>query len=274
MPKTVPWAFAAVTLGVFAAGCGPTPAAPTAAVTPYHGPVLTNAAWGPVFQAPGRYIGARIRVTGQITERVPDSHPPLFQVYLDPVTPANPIAAFGLARYAAGSYVALSGVITATRTFHNALGYPVLAPIVRVTSSERITRDDAVDPTLAVTSPAVSARQNGLTLTVSQVQFAAQATRIFLTAVNRSATAVTVDDTGARLTQGGQSLALRTGSPDIHAFPITIAGGRTAHSEIVFNRSRLGGPALALQIPVSGNSYRLNWHDFSFSLAVPAHPPA
>lgn len=271
MPNVFSWAGAIASIAFIATGCGFNTAlpAPSQPIKPYHGPTLTNKQWGPVFQTPIRYVGAKIDVTGQVKEVVPGTHPPLSQIYLNPEKPSDPIAAYNVGKYKAGSYVRLKGVIRKIKTFHNTFAYPILAPVVEVTSIHRISRDAAVNPTVAQVSTPVAEHQHGLTLTVTKVQYAVSATRIFVTAVNHSGHAVTINDTGATLTQGQQSLLFHTGSPDVHSFPISIKNGRTAHSEMVFDKAQLGGTSIRLNIPVSSTNFNLSWHSFLYSFKVP-----
>jgi len=235
-----------------------------------NGLTVTNAGWALVQADPAKYVGATVRVTGQFAEVVPNSSPVIAQVYLDPQDTSEPVAVqiSGSVSLPANAYVAIAGVLTGTQTFQTALGAQETVPVIRAQRVTVITRDAAVDPTLAVTPAVPPQSQNGLTLAVTRVELAAHAVRIFLAATNHSGAGVTISDDSATLTQGTAQLNEKLFSPDVQFFPITLANGVMARAEIVFQAANLQGAPLTLDIPVSSDNYNQTWNDFVFTIPL------
>ena len=270
---------AVVTMGFIAAGCGTaaTQGPPTSTVSKsaasqtnaYQGAILTDATWAPVVANPQSYIGASVVLTGKLNEIIPNTSPALGQVFLDPSNLSEPIAASGLTSVPINSYVRLQGTLTQVENFQNAFGASSVVPVVTSTRVQIISRDAAEDPTLAVAPTIASQNQNGLTLAVSKVEFAAHATRVFLTATNNTGTGVMIDDVDATLVQGTNQLASHSISPDMNYFPTTIANGVISHDELVFDAAQLQGGSLTLTVSASSDNFNQNWNNFVFKIPMP-----
>ena len=250
---------------VLGSACG----ASSTAVTIHERTTVTNAGWAVVQANPANYVGETVRLTGQFTEVVPNSSPAIAQVYLNPEDTSEPVAV-QLPRAVSlptNAYIAIYGVLTGTQTFETALGAQETVPTIRAQRVRIITRDAAVDPTLAVASAVVPQSQNGLTLAITRVELAAHAVRIFLTVTNHSGARVTISDDSATLTQGTAQLNEKLFSPDVQFFPPTIANGVIAHAEIVFQAANLKD-TLTLDIPLSSNNYDQTWNDFVFTIPL------
>ncbi len=270
---------AVVTMGFIAAGCGTaaTQGPPTSTVSKsaasqtnaYQGAILTDATWAPVVANPQSYIGASVVLTGKLNEIIPNTSPALGQVFLDPSNLSEPIAASGLTSVPINSYVRLQGTLTQVENFQNAFGASSVVPVVTSTRVQIISRDAAEDPTLAVAPTIASQNQNGLILAVSKVEFAAHATRVFLTATNNTGTGVMIDDVDATLVQGTNQLASHSISPDMNYFPTTIANGVISHDELVFDAAQLQGGSLTLTVSASSDNFNQNWNNFVFKIPMP-----
>lgn len=270
---------AVVTMGFIAAGCGTaaTQGPPTSTVSKsaasqtnaYQGATLTDATWEPVVANPQSYIGASVVLTGKLNEIIPNTSPALGQVFLDPSNLSEPIAASGLTSVPVNSYVRLQGTLTQVENFQNAFGASSGVPVVTSTRVQIISRDAAEDPTLAVAPTIASQNQNGLTLAVSKVEFAAHATRVFLTATNDTSSGVMIDDVDATLVQGTTQLASHSISPDMNYFPTTIANGVISHDELVFDAAQLQGGSLTLTVSASSDNFNQNWNNFVFKIPMP-----
>ncbi len=271
---------AVVTMGFIAAGCGTTATqgpststvskSATSQTNAYQGATLTDATWEPVVANPQSYIGASVVLTGKLNEIIPNTSPALGQVFLDPSNLSEPIAASGLTSVPVNSYVRLQGTLTQVENFQNAFGASSGVPVVTSTRVQIISRDAAEDPTLAVAPTIASQNQNGLTLAVSKVEFAAHATRVFLTATNDTSSGVMIDDVDATLVQGTTQLASHSISPDMNYFPTTIANGVISHDELVFDAAQLQGGSLTLTVSASSDNFNQNWNNFVFRIALPS----
>ncbi|MHB1952539.1 MAG: hypothetical protein ACYCOU_02230 [Sulfobacillus sp.] len=270
---------AVVIMGFIAAGCGTaaTQGPSTSTVSKsaasqtnaYQGATLTDATWEPVVANPQSYIGAPVVLTGKLNEIIPNTSPALGQVFLDPSNLSEPIAASGLTSVPVNSYVRLQGTLTQVENFQNAFGASSGVPVVTSTRVQIISRDAAEDPTLAVAPTIASQNQNGLTLAVSKVEFAAHATRVFLTATNDTSSGVMIDDVDATLVQGTTQLASHSISPDMNYFPTTIANGVISHDELVFDAAQLQGGSLTLTVSASSDNFNQNWNNFVFKIPMP-----
>ena len=164
-------------------------------------------------------------------------------------------------------YVEIKGTSRGTVTGQNALGGAVNAVAVVATSITKISRDDAIAPTIKTVSGVSPETQNGFTLQVDKVQFAKQETRIFLTATNKSGANISVNDFESTLVQGTHQLKQKQlFNANLPTFPTQIANGVVAHEELVFDAANLSGPSLKFVTSVSSDNFNQTFNNFSFTI--------
>lgn len=167
-----------------------------------------------VFANPDEYEGKYIELSGVIFNKPgTEGESSAYQVWADPVdynydflfiTNDN--------SFANDDYVIIEGKLTGAFEGENAFGAETSCPVIEAETVTKSTYMDVVAPTIAELSPAVSAEQHGITVTVDKVEYSDVETRVYMTITNASATTASFGIYSARIIQDGKQIELDSNS--------------------------------------------------------------
>lgn len=196
----------------------------------------------------------------------------VYQIYTDPKNfSGNTIVYYRGDNPQIGSdaFIRATGTIQENFEGENALGGTVTATCLEATSIEEVSYADAVSPALKTIEPGVTSEQNGYSITVNKIEFAADETRVYVTLVNNGAGRLTVYEHNAIILQDGRQYNVQQNyAANYPGISNELAIGATMEGIICFPKVEETG----MQIQLQGHSD--NWEadgsglDFTFDIAV------
>jgi hypothetical protein len=137
---------------------------------------------------PDKYKGAAVDFTGKILGAPEkDEDGTYFQMYGDPKN-LGYVMVVGISdpnlQIKADDYVKVTGEVRGAFEGENAFGAAITAPALLADKVEVVSYMDAVSPTIKAIEVNQDIEQNGLTITLQKIEFAADETRIYLKAKN------------------------------------------------------------------------------------------
>lgn len=176
-------------------------------------PALTEEEVGQWLSGDDGFEGRETTITGKVFNTDYNDGVYAFQIYTDPnnytgntivyVSGENP-------NIGTDAYIRATGTVMEDFEGENALGGSVTATCLQASSIEEISYIDAVSPTLQSIEPAVVSEQNGYSISVDKVEFAADETRVYVTLTNNGAGRLSVYDYDAVLLQDGRQFNVQT----------------------------------------------------------------
>ena len=229
-----------------------------------------------LFTNPDNFKGKYVVLTGRVfAEPEKDEGLTVLQTWHDPKNAQNNFITgyTGSETIKIDDYIKVDGKIEGTFEGENMLGGTVTAPLISTDNIEVMSYIEAVVPTISEIIPENAvAEQNGISLKVDKIEFAAEETRIYMTETNSSADKFSMFTYSMKIIQNGQQIEQEIGSTSSYE-------GNYAElsSDILPNASSSGVivfPAIdssaSFQIYAEGYSY--NWElDFApFTIDISA----
>jgi hypothetical protein len=179
----------------------PTPAEPVESSQTF-----TKENYAQLVSDPDSYEGAAVDVTGQILGAVEeDSNYVYFQMMADPVNyewSTIVQAPDSETTLAADDYVHVKGTVVGSMEGENAFGGEVSAVSVEADTVEEIQGAEAVDPTQESIEVNQTASDQGFSITIQKIEFAANSTRVYIAARNDTGQPADLYTFDAKIIQG------------------------------------------------------------------------
>ncbi|MDD2588869.1 MAG: hypothetical protein PHY60_08290 [Atopobiaceae bacterium] len=216
------------------------------------------------------YKGRTITVSGKVFN-VDGSDG--FQLWHDPANNAGNTLVKGTgcaSGLASGDYVIVTGTVDDPYTGTNAVGGSVTAVSIAETSVEKSSYKDVMAPTLKEVAVGQTVDQGGCQVTLDKIEFAANETRVYVTATNNGTAQFTPYGYSAHLIQGGKQIEVdQTNSYQQGYDQLSYTGivsGASSSGVIVF-------PAVdqaSLQFVIGGycSDYTNQLGDFTFDVTI------
>ena len=217
------------------------------------------------------YKGRTVTVSGKVFNVKDDDD---FQLWHDPANSAENTLVTGSGISSGltnGDYVTVTGTVGDPYNGTNAFGATVKMTTIKVASVEKSSYKDVVAPTIKEVDLGQTINQEGCQITVDKIEFAANETRVYVTATNTSDATFTPYGYSSHLVQNGAQINVDsslgsyvTGYDQLSTNG--IVSGASSSGIIVF-------PAIDqadCQFVIGGycSNYKIKLSDFSFSIAI------
>lgn len=235
-------------------------------------PPLTEAEVEQWLDGDSSFEGREATITGKVFNTDHEDDIYAFQVYTDPKNYAGNAIVYVKGdnpHINSDAYIVATGTVMKDFKGENAFGGSVTAACLQASSIEEVSYVEAVSPTLKSIEPGLVAEQNGYSITLNKVEFAADETRFYVTLTNNGAGRLSVYDYNAVLLQDGRQLNVQSnfeaGYPTINN---ELAVGGTLEGVICFPNVEQANMQLQLR------GYSDNWEadggelTFTFDIAV------
>lgn len=250
------------------------PAAPVATPT-IAGESFTQANWAVLQTDPDSHKGARVDIVGRVfiaPQR--DAKGTYWQMWSDPknsdwntlVGIANPD--FQIAQ---DQYVRVIGTVKGKYEGTNAFGGNVRAVEVVADQATVVSALAAASPALHVVQDGASQRQNGITIAVKRIEFAADETRVFVTVTNGSSATGHFYDFNSKVVQGTTQYSTKAAG-DYPVVQSDILPGVTSSGVLVFP-SMDPSRATRLVVEAGSDNYNLTFQPYTFDFPAAGSPP-
>jgi hypothetical protein len=194
--------------------------------------------WAQVIANPEKYKGAHVSITGRVfTDTEVDNNVFCFQMWTDPEDSEGNTGVCtetdeGVAK---DDYLRIEGELYGKVEGTNAFGASLTIPLVLAAELDKISRSEAVAPTLAVVNVNASQVQHGLKITLDRVEIAATETRVWVTVMNGATNNASIYTFDAKLVQGSRQMETKSiYGTDLAELPDEILPGIETQGVLVF----------------------------------------
>lgn len=199
---------------------------------------FTREDFGVLVANPNSYKGARVDISGKIfapPQIASGNSAVMLQAYMDPKNSTwTTIVRYehpGL-RVRQGDYIHIVGTVRGEVTSKTASGVTVNGVSIVATSAKKTDATAAASPSVRVAVTSQPATQNGVTVLITEVEFATDETRAFVTIANDTRADVSYSSTNAKAAQGSQQFD--TIPSDYRQIASDIKAGVTSSGVVVF----------------------------------------
>ena len=234
-------------------------------------PALTEAEVKQWIGGDDSFIGREATITGKVFSAEHSDDVYAFQVYTDPKNYSGNAIVYVRGddhNIGSDSYIVATGTVMEDLEGENAFGGTVTAACLEASSIEEVSYIEAVSPTLQAFDAGMTAEQNGYSITLNKIEFAADETRFYVTLTNNGAGRLSVYDYNAVLLQNGKQFNVQSNyEADYPTINNELAVGGTIEGVICFPKVEQTNMQMQLR------GYSDNWEadggelSFTFDIA-------
>jgi len=231
--------------------------------------------WALLQTDPNAHKGASVDIVGKVfTSPQRDARGTYWQMWSDPKNNEwNTVVGVADPNFqiAQDQYVHVTGTVKGQYQGKNLLGGDVNAVEVLASRADIASPLAAAPPALRTVQANLSQTQNGVTISLSKIEFAAIETRVFVSVSNASSSTAHFYDFNAKVVQGTTQYSSNSAG-DYPQVQSDILPGVTSSGVVVFP-SMGPGRATRLVFGAGSNNYNVNFQPYQFDLTRTGSPP-
>lgn len=209
---------------------------------------------------PGAYKCKTVTLSGKVFNVDKDGGDTAWQVWTNSKDSKNNVILYysGSSDISEDDYVKFTGQVGGVFDGKNAFNGDVSAPVIKVSSIQKASRDEVVEPALKTIMPNKSKTIQGVTVTLSKIEFAANETRLYIHVKNDSSATATIYDFDTKIVQSGSQVQTKYifDSDDSSELPSDILAHTSEKGKMYFEKADSTNPLRVILQGMSEDDYQ------------------
>lgn len=233
---------------------------------------FTNDNYKKLASSPDKYKGSPVELNGKIFNEVQEGEKQTgFQMWVDPKnSEGNTIVIYdgiGLG-LKSNDFIKVTGKVEGSFEGENMMGAKLTVPRIIASKIEKVSAADVLAPTENTVQVDQTQTQHGIAITLEQIEFAKDETRVFVKVRNGSKAKASFYSFNAKLTQGSSQFepenSFEANYPEVQS---NLLPGIESSGVIAFKEIDYAANSCMVYLEIGSDDWNLNFKPYTFNVA-------